>query len=162
MKRFVLCLFVAAVLVSCASKEKPTVTPQAEAEQAKHTLIDFFSLLNAKEYADADAMYGDTYDQLQVFNPDVNINDHATLWKRACEMSGLQCLPVRTATLTHEESDTYVFAVEFSNADDSLFVLGPCCGSNATEMPPVSQFEYTVMKNAAGKFVVMNLPPYVP
>ncbi len=160
MKRLVLCVFVAVFLVSCTSRATPTPPPAAK--EAKDTLIDFFALLNAKEYQDADALYGDTYDQLQVFSPDVDINDHATLWKRACEMSGLQCLQVRTASLQHQENDAYVFEVEFSNSDDSLFVLGPCCGSNATEMPPVSKFEYTVMKNTEGKFMVMNLPPYVP
>jgi hypothetical protein len=74
----------------------------------------------------------------------------------------LQCLEVRSAKFEQQVGDSYIFQVEFSNADGSLFVLGPCCGSNATEMPPVSQFEYTVMRNPDGKFVVMNMPPYVP
>ncbi|HLO31645.1 MAG TPA: hypothetical protein VK249_21005 [Anaerolineales bacterium] len=160
MHRSVLCLFVAIFLVSCASKGTPA--PRATVEEAEDSLVDFFALLNSKEYEDADTLYGASYEQLQVFNPDVDPNDHATLWKKACKMSGLQCLQVRTAALKHQEGDTYIFAVEFSNSDDSLFVLGPCCGSNETEMPPVSQFEYTVSKNAEGKFVVMTLPPYVP
>jgi hypothetical protein len=29
-------------------------------------------------------------------------------------------------------------------------------------MPSVSQFEYTVSRNTDVKFVVMNMPPYVP
>ncbi len=61
-----------------------------------------------------------------------------------------------------EYEDSYIFQVEFSNLDGSLFVLGPCCGANETEMPPVSQFEYTVSRNADHRFVVMNTPPYVP
>jgi hypothetical protein len=65
-------------------------------------------------------------------------------------------------TLLHQEADTYVFDVEFNNPDGSLFVRGPCCGATETEMPPESQFEYTVTKNAEGKFVVLNTPPYVP
>jgi hypothetical protein len=48
------------------------------------------------------------------------------------------------------------------SSDGSLFVLGPCCGANETEMPPVSQFEYKVTRDASGQFVVMDLPPYVP
>jgi hypothetical protein len=160
-------LFAAILLASCAAQligtPQPTQTsPSSEEIKAAHALGTFLVLLNEKNYADAVSLYGGDYEQLQVFNPDVNANDHATLWQGACEMSGLQCLPLRHAKLTHQEGDTYVFQVEFNNPDGSLFVLGPCCGADETEMPPVSQFEYTVMKNAEGKFVVMNLPPYVP
>ena len=160
MRRFVLFLLLAIFLANCTPSAP--ATPQTDAQQAENTLLNFFALLNAKKYGEADSLYGDTYDQLHVFNPEVAVSDHATLWKGACEQSGLQCLQVRTATLTHQESDTYVFEVEFNKPDGSVFVLGPCCGSKETEMPPVSKFEYTVIKNAEGKFVVMNLPPYVP
>lgn len=160
MGRFVLCLFIAISLVSCAPKATPA--PQAPAEEAHNSLVDFFALLDTKKYTEANALYGGSYEQLQVFNPDVDASDHATLWTRACELSGLQCLKVRSATLLHQESNAYVFQVEFNSPDGSLFVLGPCCGANETEMPPVSQFEYTVTKSADGKFLVMNLPPYVP
>ena len=156
MKRFVLFLLLAIFLAGCSA----TPAAPTDAEQAQNALINFFALLNAKKYDEADSLYGDIYDQLRVFNPDAK--DHAALWKGACEQSGLQCLPIRTTTLTHQEDNMYVFEVEFSKPDGGLFVLGPCCGSNETEMPPVSKFEYTVMKNATGKFVVMNLPPYVP
>jgi len=77
-------------------------------------------------------------------------------------MSGLQCLTIRRATFKNLQGDTYLFQVEFNNPDGSLFVLGPCCGANETEMPLVSQFEYKVTRNASGQFVVMDLPPYVP
>ena len=77
-------------------------------------------------------------------------------------MSGLQCLTVRTATFKNLQGDTYVFQVEFNNPDGSLFILSPCCGADETEMPPVSQFEYKVTRNASGQFMVMDLPPYVP
>ena len=68
----------------------------------------------------------------------------------------------KSATLQEQVGDSYIFQVEFNNPDGSLFVLGPCCGADETEMPPVSQFEYTVSRKAEGKFVVMNTPPYVP
>ncbi|MCI0551542.1 MAG: hypothetical protein L0287_11345, partial [Anaerolineae bacterium] len=73
-----------------------------------------------------------------------------------------QCLLVRTATFKILQGSTYIFQVEFNNADGTLFVRGPCCGANETEMPPVSQFEYRVSMTAPGKFTVMDLPPYVP
>jgi hypothetical protein len=160
MRWFVLCLLVVICLASCTPNG--TGAPSSNTEEAQNTLVHFFTLLNTEKYAEAAPLYGGSYEQLQVFNPEVDSSDHVALWARACEMSGLQCLPVHTAMLMHQEGDTYVFQVEFSNPDGSLFVLGPCCGANETEMPPVSQFEYTVMKNAEGKFVVMNLPPYVP
>ena len=158
MRRFVF-LFVLILLASCTAK--PTETT-SDAKEAPQTLIEFFALLNAKKYAEADALYGGDYETLQNNNPDVAPSNHDKLLTNACEMNGFQCLAVRSATLKHQEGDTYVFQVEFNNPDGSLFVLGPCCGANETEMPPVSQFEYTVTKNAEGKFVVMNLPPYVP
>ena len=164
MQRFSILLLII-FLSSCTPQ--PGNTPESTslpstAEEAHTTLINFFTLLNAKKYAEADALYGGSYEQLQVFNPDADPSDHATLWASACEMSGLQCLEVRTATFKDLQGDTYVFQVEFNNADGSLFILGPCCGANETEMPPVSQFEHKVTRNASGQFVVMNLPPYVP
>lgn len=119
-------------------------------------------LLNTGKYDEAVSLYGGEYEALQVFNPEIEPEDHVALWAWACENQLLQCLQVRSATLQHQEGDTYVFQVEFSNPDGSLFILGPCCGADETEMPPVSQFEYKVARTAEGRFVVMELPPYVP
>ena len=130
--------------------------------EAQSVLIQFFDLLNAKQYADADLLYGGDYEQLQIFNTEADPADHAALWSWSCENAGLQCLKVRTATFKTLQGDTYIFQVEFNNPDGSLFVLGPCCGSDETEMPPVSQFDYHVSRNTDGKFRVMDLPPYVP
>jgi hypothetical protein len=152
-------------LISCTPQSVSTpesISLPSIAGEAQQTLIKFFSLLNAEKYAEADALYGGSYEQLQVFNPDADPSAHDTLWASACEMSGLQCLTVRTATFNNLQGDTYVFQVEFNNPDGSLFVLGPCCGADETEMPPVSQFEYKVTRNASSQFVVMDLPPYVP
>ena len=97
-----------------------------------------------------------------VFNPEIDPNDHVALWTWVCDHQLLQCLEVRSSTFQQLVGDSYIFQVEFNNPDGSLFVLGPCCGANETEMPPVSQFEFTVARNPEGKFVVMNTPPYVP
>ena len=125
-------------------------------------LFSFLTLLNAGNYEEATPLYDGEYEALQVFNTQIDPNDHVALWTWVCENRLLQCLEVRSAELVNEEGDTYVFQVEFNNPDGSLFVLGPCCGANETEMPPVSQFEFTVTKNAEGTFVVLNTPPYVP
>jgi hypothetical protein len=66
------------------------------------------------------------------------------------------------ATFKELRGDVYSFQVEFNHPDGSLFVLGPCCGANETGMPPVSQFEFTVTRNAQGKFVVLDMSLYAP
>ena len=139
----------------------PTSLPSTMAE-AHDVLIDFFTLLNEGKYDEAVTLYGGSYESLQVFNPEIDPSDPVGLWAWACENRLLQCLKVRSATFQRLEGDTYVFQVEFSNEDGSLFVLGPCCGANETEMPPVSQFEYRISRTVPGKFTVMEPPPYVP
>ena len=140
---------------------EPTSLPSTMAE-AHDVIVNFLTLLNAKQYADAAPLYGGEYEQLQIFNSEIDSADHVALWASACDNQLLQCLAVRSITFKELRGDSYVFQVEFSNLDGGLFVLGPCCGADETEMPPVSQFEYTVSRNADMKFVVMNTPPYVP
>ena len=130
--------------------------------EAHDTLVNFLTLLHARKYAEAVPLYGGEYKPLQVFNPQIDPEDHVALWTWACDNLLLQCLEVRSATFKELRGDSYIFQVEFSNPDGSLFVLGPCCGASETEMPPVSQFEYTVSRNADHKYVVMTPPPYVP
>jgi len=157
-----LCLLI--LLSGCAPKAvilTPTSLPST-ASEAQAVLIKFFELLNSKQYAEADVFYGGDYEQLKIFSSDTDSADHAKLWADACQLAGLQCLEVRSATFRNLQGDTYIFQVEFSNPDGSLFVLGPCCGANETEMPPISQFEYAVGRNSDHKYVVMNLPPYMP
>jgi hypothetical protein len=156
-------------LVSCVAQPidpiptqpAPTSLPST-ASEAHDVLIDFLTLLHTKNYAEAVSLYGGDYEALQVFNPEIDLDDRVVLWAWACDNQLLQCLEVRSATFKELVGDSYIFQVEFSNSDGSLFVLGPCCGANETEMPPVSQFEFTVSRNANGRFVVMNTPPYVP
>ena len=154
-------LLVTFLFVSCSPQATtvPTALPST-ASEAQGVLIQFFDLLNARKYAEADLLYGGDYEQLQIFNPEGT--EHVALWSSACEFAGLQCLKVRTATFKLLQGDTYVYQVEFSNPDGSRFVLGPCCGANETEMPPISQFDYRVKRIAGGKFLVMDLPPYTP
>ena len=139
----------------------PTSLPSTISE-AQEVLLNFLTLLHTKDYTKAAPLYGGDYEALQVFNPEIDPDDHVALWTWACDHQLLQCLEVRSTTFQKLVGDSYVFQVEFNNPDGSLFVLGPCCGANETEMPPVSQFEFTVSRTADGKFVVMNTPPYVP
>jgi hypothetical protein len=170
MRRFVF-LLVATLLASCAAGPLDQTATQpapayaslpSTAGEAQAVLVSFLTSLHAKNYAEAISLYGGEYESLQVFNPEIDPNDHTALWTWACENKLLQCLEVRSTTFQKSAGDSYIFQVEFNNPDGSLFVLGPCCGATETEMPSVSQFEYTVSRNAEGKFVVMNTPPYVP
>jgi len=164
MKRAIAWFCFLILCTSCAS-QTPTRVPTSlpsTAREAQETLIKFFDLLNSQQYAEADMFYGGDYEQLKVFSPDTSPSNHAKLWADACQLAGLQCLEVRSATFKNLQGDTYIFQVEFSNSDGSLFTQGPCCGSNETEMSRASEFEYRVTRNASGKFMVMELPPYVP
>jgi hypothetical protein len=131
-------------------------------DEAHDVLVDFLTLLHTGNYTDAVPLYGGEYEQLQVFNPEIDPTDHVALWIWVCDNKLLQCLEVRSATFKQLVGDSYIFQVEFSNPDGSLFVRGPCCGATETEMPSVSQFEYMVSRNTDHKYVVMTTPPYVP
>ncbi len=131
-------------------------------DEAHDVLVNFLTLLHDKKYQEAAPLYGGEYEQLQVFNTEIDPTDHVALWAWACDNQLLQCLKVRSAPFQELRGDTYIFQVEFNNPDGSLFVLGPCCGATETEMPPVSQFEYIVSRNAEHRYVVMTTPPYVP
>ena len=159
--RVLLIVLLAGCTPSPVITEQPTTLP-SPADEARQTLTGFFELLNAKKYAEADSLYGGSYEQLQIFQADADPSDHAALWAGSCENSGLQCLKVRSAVFKLLQGDTHIFQVEFSNPDGILFVLGPCCGADETEMPSVSQFEYRVARNADEKFTVLDLPPYTP
>jgi len=159
MKRILTFLFVITMNTGCSN---PPPELMADQEDAHGALIIFFELLNSKRYDEALSIYGGSYELMQTWNPDTNPTDYASFWQKACEQNGLQCLEVRTATLGEQEGNTFVFQVEFSNPDGSLFVRGPCCGASETEMPPESQFNYKVLKTVDDKFLVMDMPPYVP
>lgn len=139
-----------------------TTSMPSTMDEAYDVLVSFLTLLHTKNYADAAPLFGGDYEQLQVFSSQIDPADKVALWAAACDNQQLQCLEVRSATFKTLTGDSYIFQVEFSNPDGSLFVLGPCCGANETEMPPVSQFDYTVSRNAEHRYVVMNPPPYVP
>ena len=124
--------------------------------------MDFLTLLHTENYAEAAPLYGGEYETLQASNPGIDPNDQIALWTWACDHQLLQCLEVRSATFKELRGDSYVFQVEFSNPDGTLFVRGPCCGATETEMPSVSQFEFRVSRTEDGKFLVMDTPPYVP
>jgi len=164
-----LLLLTALALASClappanpSSRQTAPTSLSSTTSEAHDVLINFLTFLHTKNYAEAAPLYGGEYEALQVFNPEIDPEDPVALWTWVCDNQLLQCLEVRSATFKELVGEAYIFQVEFNNPEGSLFVLGPCCGATETEMPPVSRFEFTVTRNSAGSFVVMNTPPYVP
>ena len=77
-------------------------------------------------------------------------------------MNGLACLRVRRIVSEEEVApDEFSFVVEFEREDGSLFELGPCCGAEEEDFAVQTQFTYTV-KRLGDRYVVEELPPYVP
>lgn len=164
-------LFVLAILAACTTNATPTHeifiplsgSPSDDLARAAESLNKYFNALHAGQYEQAIAHYGGSYEVLQGYNPDLTPDDHAALFKNGCEINGLQCKLIKTLVEQTAISPTeFHFLVEFQNDDGSLFVLGPCCGATDEEMPPVSQFEYTVVLGSDGKYRVTGLPVYVP
>jgi hypothetical protein len=136
---------------------------QHQSELARQALLDYFTTLNQGDYLQAVELYGGGYELLQDYNPEVPPQEHAQLLQAACRFNGFMCfLPVRQI-VTQEQvaANEFHFAVEFQNADGTLFELGPCCGAGVNSQPPVSQFDYTVVFQE-GRYRVMELPVYVP
>ena len=162
----VFCLLAGAALFlsACATHSSSTPTPTGDLERARRSLIEFFSLLSHGDFEGAAQLHAedeDFYETLRQNNPDIDPNDHAALLRAACEFQ-LRCMEIKTVIHIEQLSDSmFRFIVEFANTDGSTFVLGPCCGADETEMPPVSQFEYTVEK-VEEQFLVHGSPVYVP
>lgn len=134
----------------------------AETQQAAAALQAYFNALSQGRYAEAVELYGGSYETPQYFNPDVNPQEHEQLFELVCTVNGLQCLQVHEILQSKRlDADTFSFLITFTGRDGGVFVLGPCCGADETQMPPVSQFTYTV-KRIDGQFKVMELPVYVP
>lgn len=130
-------------------------------EIGRGALMEFFVELNDGHYTQAVTLYGGSYETLAGMNPDIDPTNLAALWERGCKLNGFQCLAVRMARFKEQDGATFVYTVEFRNLDGGVFVQGPCCGASETEMPPVSQFEYRVLKQGE-RYLVLDMPVFIP
>ena len=143
------------LLSSCA-------TSTGNMNQAHQVLQDYFEHLAQGEYDAAAAQYAGSYETLVSFNPDLDPDDYVALWQSGCQLNGLKCLTIRSATFTKvNEAGEFVYIVEFNAPDGSLFVLGACCGEEPVT-PSQSQFEYRVVESEDGQYRVLDIPVYVP
>jgi hypothetical protein len=163
-RSWLLCLLIGVcgvLMTACVSPAPDSADPDVAA--ARETLSSFLSMLAGSEYSQAAELYAGLLDSMQAWNPEIDAQDVAGLIGYGCESRLLQCLPVRSiAWVEDSPSGEFVFNVEFSQADGTLFVRGPCCGASPTEMPDQSTFAFRVQPTEGGGFVVLDLPPYVP
>jgi len=152
-------LLLGLILAACGSR----VSTQTPAQADRQALEAYFSALSAGRYADAAALYGGDYQVLVDNNPDLDSNDQEALFQNACQINGFVChLAIKDYVSESQSSEAeFVFTVEFQTPDGELFSVGPCCGADPTELPPVTQFEYHVQV-VNGKYLVMDLPVYQP
>lgn len=161
-----LTLLLGLLLVAC----RPWATgrgardPSDEAlrEEAQEALLNYFQALHEGRYVEAAALYGGEFDALRDNNPMIEPEDLPALFEAACTINGFQCLEVlEVVTSAPMPPDGYRFTVEFQAPDGGLFARGACCGAESTDVPPRSQFAFTVLKEG-DRFLVQELPVYVP
>jgi len=132
------------------------VFSQDDLDRAREVLFSYLSSLHAGRYAEAVNLYGGSYDILRDWNPALDPNGYAALFKSGCETNGLMCLDLAGFLLKEVVSPhEFKFNVEFITEDGSLFVSG-------SEASPQSKFVFTVLKDDNGKFLVQDLPVYAP
>jgi len=151
------------VLAGCAAK-----MPRFEEKLAEQTAVAFFKNLSIGKYTEADALYAGNYEPLISLSSTAAPDDHAGLWQNACEISGLQCLPIdriisteRYPVTERNPEDAFKITVEFKDRSGKLYVLGPCCGATVEEMPPTSEFIVDVIERD-GEYFVTSLPVFQP
>jgi hypothetical protein len=134
-----------------------------DVESAQQALVRFFSHLHEGKYELASALYGGEYDVMRDHNPDIDPDDLAALFRKACTVNGAQCLEVKNATFLAQPSPAeYQFTVLFSKDDGSIFVRGPCCGDDNPNHVAQTEFIYTVQSECTGKYHVIELPVFGP
>lgn len=150
-------------LASEIVQQSNQISNPTEAENAQRVLEAYFNALQAKNYLEAINMYGGDYEILVNNNPDINASDYVALFERACTQNGFVCdITIKNVVHVVQLGEgEFRFTVEFQNPDGTLFILEPCCGSDISEFPPLTQFDF-VVKNLDGTYKVMALPVYVP
>ncbi|GAB4473016.1 MAG: hypothetical protein Kow0088_07990 [Anaerolineales bacterium] len=139
------------------------VQDPASLDAAKQALVAYFEALKSGDYRAVVELYGGSYDVLKDMNQDISPDDHFALWARACEQNGFVCdLQIKNwvnaAQLSPEE---FRLTVELQNPDGTLFVLGPCCGAEVENFPPLTQFDFVIRRDGE-IFLVQSLPVFVP
>jgi hypothetical protein len=151
------------ILQGCLPGRSTEQATDSRLPEAQRALTSFFNYLHDGHYTEAEALYGGTHEFMRDWNPDIPPDDLPQLMRRACQQNGIMCLkPMAVFPQGKQEQSTYSFTVQFANDDGSLFVRRPCCGASTTDEPPQSEFEFEVVEDPQGVFLVQEMPPYVP
>lgn len=157
-----MCKKILCLLISLSASACSLVAPNYQLRKAEEAAELFFDNLSTGRYAEADALFAGDYAQLASLTILVPADDHAGLWKNACEISGMQCLPIRRVIKTEKFSlNEFWLTVEFLDRSGGPLTQGPCCGANADASPPVSQFNVFVIERD-GRYLVSSLPVFLP
>jgi hypothetical protein len=147
------------LLTSCSI---PLSNNEKNLATAQTTLESFFTLLAYGAYEQAAELYGGDYEGLRSLNSAIPADDYASLWKYGCTTKAYQCLEIKDVLKSSmDEQGIFHFIVEFGLSNGNRLVIGPCCGADVTQMPPRSQFEFTIRRNK-GVFLVSDPPVFVP
>ncbi|MEW5869450.1 MAG: hypothetical protein AB1894_09250 [Chloroflexota bacterium] len=143
---------------------RSTLQPDpADLPAARQALQDYILALAEQRYADAANLYAGDYQVLRNNNSNIPADDSAALFQAACTLNGFICNvswrnEVQAAPIA---PDKYRFSIELSGADGNMFALGPCCGADPQVEPPLTQFDFIVVK-VDGRFLIESLPVYTP
>ncbi len=134
----------------------------SDLEKAQEILINVFNYW-AKEDSDQVLVLLDApenyeyFDWLRIGNYDIPEENLSELLKITCARQR-RCMPIREIIQASQISDTeFIFVIQFALEDGSLYFLDPCCGANATDQPPISEFEYKVIKKENSFIVIESL-----
>ena len=161
MRKF-FCLLILLSSISITACSTGSNREMLNLQTAQDCLESFFALLSYGAYEQAASLYAGSYEELHSINPGIPVDNYAALWESACTLNGYQCLKIKQVLQAYADGNgVYHFLVEFKRSNGEPLVVGPCCGADATQMPPRSQFEFKVIRRK-GRFLVQDMPIYVP
>ena len=109
----------------------------------------YFNSLYEENYDQVVNYYGGTYELLQGYNPQIDSNDHAALFKAYIEINGGQLVKIDSIIKNKEirMNEEYSFELTFIDKEGNSFREGMV-------------YMYSVNK-IDGQYKVMELPPYL-
>ena len=156
-------LLTACSKTSSLPQVQTSISTPSDLDLARSALITFFDSLSRGNYQAAANDYGGSYYALQALYPGVAPQDHAALFKTACEGSEYAFYCWKLKYIVQQEQISpgrYLFIARFED-DSGKLLTG---GDNKTPVPclpaeecPRSQYTYTVLK-VEDEFLVQELP----
>ncbi|GEM_PF-3498848 len=142
MNKIILSLVGILVLASCSEPY------QVDYDDPENVLLAYFHYLSNEDYEALVTVYGGSYELLQGYHADVDPNNYAELFRRYIHITGGQAVQIKDILDSKKITDhEYQYTLTFLHLDGTEFFGG-------------KQYSYTV-KRINGKFLVMEIPPYL-